>query len=446
MSHFIQDNQIVVRTKDNKLMLFVKGGDNNVRSGCSNKRCSSWSIVQIFDSKESYNNFIDAAMMTDINGGTWQFQSLKNKRFDGATGYDATVYKRWDRALKKALYFDMSLEKVTIENIDATSSGLTSLFIENNFSIKDEDGFDRDIQLYSHYDKTEKDKLKRVRNIISYPAKQETVGYRDFCMKYEKVPLEEALKDFEFCRSFSSYRDSWNGLDSIKANIAIPKENFVPLMLNNIHTILNGFGEHDRGLFYMYPEEIKFVLDSTNLVQLLQEAYDKVDNDNWRKKSMLENLIFVKTTFIQEYDNIVKKKKLDLKDKISGARLKFVKAWNSLEVDAYYRNTNDRLPRALKHLDELFQVGDFTLGSIKHLCKGSFEEIPRYHNGQYKKNKKAIKDVFEKIIQKYSILIDDSSIDLICEYFDFEKPSQEIKTTHKSTMTLFDLVVQTVAS
>ena len=57
MSHIIQDNQVVLKTIDNKYLLFIKGGDSNVYS-YDNKRLSSWHLQDVYPSKEHYDNFI----------------------------------------------------------------------------------------------------------------------------------------------------------------------------------------------------------------------------------------------------------------------------------------------------------------------------------------------------------------------------------------------------
>ena len=79
MSHYIQDNQCVIKTEDGALMLFLKGGDNNVSSASTNRRCTSWFFNKTFNNEKSFMDYILDALLSDIRGGSWQFKSLQNK-------------------------------------------------------------------------------------------------------------------------------------------------------------------------------------------------------------------------------------------------------------------------------------------------------------------------------------------------------------------------------
>lgn len=422
MSHYIQDNQAVVTTSDNKIMLFIKGGDNNVSSASSNRRCTDWHLQGVFIDKASYDNFIDDVLRTDVNGGSWQFNSLKNKSFIGFTEYDAKVYKRFDKALKSALTLNRSLEDVTIGNIDEYESEINCLLEKNNFSLNDQDGVRSPVRLYSYYDKTDEAKMKKVRKIIEYPEKEENKGYRDFCKTYEKTPMVDALMDYEFCEGLGKYRGTWNGLNSIPPHLAIPNENFIPLLMNNITTILDMW-ESDRELFEDYPEQIMFVIKSTDFMKKLQNCYAETTNE-YTKSKYLENLEFVKS-FEREYLQYVEEKTNKENKKIADAKNKFVEVWNGLIDDTYYKSTNERLPRKFKELEGYFKLGDFSLADVMQVCNDDFTKVIKNYNGQYKRNKKAIKDVMEMLVSKYAQLLDEKSVDEFCQFFGYSKPKKE---------------------
>ena len=136
MSHYIQDNQVVIETKDNKFLLFTKGGDNNTFS-FNNRRCTSWSYLGYFNNKLEYDTFITDLMLNDISGGSWQFNSLKNKTFKGHTEYENIIFGRFDRAWEKAIKCEWSFSDVNEENIIEFEEYLIELLKKNKFSVKE---------------------------------------------------------------------------------------------------------------------------------------------------------------------------------------------------------------------------------------------------------------------------------------------------------------------
>ena len=132
MSHFIQDNQSVVITADGRILLFIKGGDNNCYSH-DNKRVTSWHLNNTFSNEDEYNDFVTEIMMSDISGGSWQFNSLKNKTFNGYTQYENTIYSRFDKALKNAIITtDWKISDVNTDNIYDFENALIKLFRSRN--------------------------------------------------------------------------------------------------------------------------------------------------------------------------------------------------------------------------------------------------------------------------------------------------------------------------
>ena len=119
MSHFIQDNQVVIETAENRFILFIKGGDNNVTS-FDNKRLSSWHFQGIYSSEAHYMNFISEIMMSAISGGSWQFKSLKN------TSLNSTEYFERQKKVEDAYIKLKEQENIIKEAKDNLKAILTS--------------------------------------------------------------------------------------------------------------------------------------------------------------------------------------------------------------------------------------------------------------------------------------------------------------------------------
>ena len=316
MSHFIQDNQCVIHLADGTYLLFLKGGDNNVYSH-KNRRLSSWFLQYVFGNIEQYMTFLEGAMRGDINGGSWQFASLKNKAFEGYTGYENTVFERFERAYRKALNLSWNVKDITVDNVYEFEYEIVRLMKDNGFSLNDQDGNE---QFYgyviSRYSKVDEAKQKAVEKLNRQMEKYvgiENGSYRSFCKKWSNVALADALHSSEFCRVRGKMR-RYNHNDSINffttdKTYEISNENFALLM--NFDNVEDFIGTYNiDSLLKNYPEQVKYLLD-LNEKDLLKRLASFMDGltpeNNYRYNFLVENYGKL-NGFVSGYDDYVSQK------------------------------------------------------------------------------------------------------------------------------------------
>jgi len=421
MSHYIQDNQCVIKTEDGALMLFLKGGDNNVSSASTNRRCTSWFFNKTFKNEQSFMNYILDALLSDIRGGSWQFKSLQNKSFNGVTGYESAVIRRFKKAIKQALSLDMSIMDITMENIPLYEHKIESLMLSKGFSLNNEDGIQENISLYSRTYEKDKEAIIKKCLPVEYKAKSENEGYFEFCEQYKNTPKEDALMDIDYCRSLSKYSDRWSlyGLIPHKY-LDIPNENFSALFKDNAPILLNSWGTELLELFIYYPEQMKYILENTSLMDSMHSIYEKTisnEDENWRSKSMKENIEIFEKFLSKNYPTYIATKTKAIQDARDSAPKEFVELWNGLCKDAYYKTTSTRLPSRIKKAKELLQVGSFTLKDVQQKCNSDFRKLTYYYENQYKKNQKAIANAAKDLLDEFSLLLDKETKNILTEYF-----------------------------
>jgi len=458
MSHFIQDNQVVITTVDNKILLFTKGGDNNTFSN-ENKRCTKWHFFGTFSDNANYQEFITELMMSDISGGSWQFASLKNKSFHGYTEYENVVYKRFFKALKNALKSSWRLSEVTTDNIYEFENELMNLFREKNISLKNESGIESGLGIVSKYGNEVRSKLDAIEllnNTRSYDRKGSEL-YKEFCEKYKDSKLEELAQNISFCTQIVKIKKNWGNsisiLESLKDEIKAKDLHFSCFnTLTNwdedtVEYLLNSY--NIEYLVSIFPRQFETLNCLSVFHSRSKSIIDKADGDYLTKKvednyNLIINADYKALKIAQD----VKIEKL-----LSKAKDNFIEVWNNLIASCYYKRTNDKLPRLISNLSDSLSTNTFTLEDVKNDCEDDFTKVLSHHHHQYKKNQTVIKKVFKELIHEYTVLFNEKSIDALCEYFGFEKPIKElskpiivekvekivqVNKTTKTQLTLFD--------
>jgi len=427
MSHFIQDNQVIVKTFDGKHVMFIKGGDNNVTSGETNRRLSYWSMWRIFGNKEQFDAFVENAVKTDIHGGSWQFASLKNKRFSGYTEYENLVFKRFDNAWQKALLLNRCISDVTIDNVREFERDVAQLLLDNKFSLKDQDGYESKSIVCSRYRKDEEARINAVENLNSVTDKyleKEDGSYRRYCSLWSKTPLYECLRSSEFCSFTASLSTSWlNPFISIigSSNVHdITNENFSLLLnIDIVHLIDNYWLEH---IFKNYPVQFKYLLDKDDslLFKQILRYQELLEPESHSYKHILKNVALIES-FLEEYESYTEiRNEVDAQLK-NEAPQKFIDTWNKLINYCWYKQTWSTLPYHMAHLKEYIDQG-VNIDEIKSECESDLREIIQKHRHQNKKNQKAIERGVKEIFQLYFKLLDDLTIERFVEYFGLKLP------------------------
>ena len=372
--------------------------------------------------------------MSDISGGSWQFASLKNKSFYGYTEYERTIYKRFDKALKNAIKTDWKIEDITKENIYEFEFDLIKLFKERKFSLADEEGIDRsDLGFIWSYkkDKTQEEMgVKRItqhRELKSFFKGEDL--YRDFCFKYADKPLEELINDILFCADVTKIKKSYSNSVSILESITDPLAakdfsfaNFNILLNSNedvVFELLNSY--YVDKLLETYPiqfETLSILETFKNKANAIIEKEVKKEKD-YNSKKMIENFQKILTA---DYNQLKENKKAEVNKLQAKAKENFVKTWNELIPRCWYKNTNEQLQTLLKKLKKNLSTNTFTLEEVRDECENDFSIIISHHRNQYKKNQSAIKKAFKELMNDYTILFCEKSIDELCEYFGFKKP------------------------
>lgn len=451
MSHYIQDNQAVVFTADKKFLLFTKGGDNNVFS-FDNKRCTSWSFHATFDNEEEYNKYITDLMMSDVAGGSWQFASLKNKSFHGYTEYEKTVYKRFEKALKYPLISQWKLSDVSTENIYEFENSLKSLFREKKISLNDESGVETNLGIiWSYKDGVSKEEagVKRLNSRRKHTKHDGEEEYRDFCFKYSDKPLSEVINDVIFCSSMVKFKKNWSNSISLLEIYRSPMEtkdfsfaNFNILVNSNENTIVDLLSSyHIDRLLKRYPIQFETLMCLSTFNDRVEKviAKEKEKESDYNLKRWQENLEEIQNA---NYKVLKEKQELEIEEELGKAKDNFIEAWNDLVRRCYFKNTNEQLPRFMTILKESMSTDAFTLQDVKDECNNNFLGVISNYENQYKKNQSAIKKAFKELINEYTLLFNQESIDALCDYFGFEKPNKAIKAIERpkvnTQLTLLD--------
>lgn len=440
MSHFIQDNQFVIKTADEKFMLFIKGGDNNVSSARSNKRCTSWSMQGVFPNETEYKAFIEIIMLSDVSGGSWQFQSLKNKIFDNFTEYEYTVFNRFYKALKNAKTTTWKISDVTVENINSFHTDIINIFKDNNISLNNEDGYPINgvgVVWSSNYGlekSIEEEGVDRLKDRIYTSDDTYTGTYYEFCEKYKNSKKEDLINDVHFCSAFVKLPKRWNkgvslfnSIDDITVTSNIDFACF-NILINRNKTQVKDLLDHWSGyidqMVQKYPSSFETLSKLDNFKAKAKEVIqDNIDKGGYSHKKMQKHLdVILNANYKALRDSQTKA----IKDMESKAKDNFIEAWNTIIEKCWYKQTNTMIPKLIEKLNSYYDTKTFKLEDIKELCDNDFLEILTHHQHQYKKNQKTIKTAFQELVPKYSVLFDEISIERLSEAFDIEIPKVEV--------------------
>ncbi len=439
MSHFIQDNQIVIKTVDNWFLLLIKGGDNNCYS-MDNKRVTSWHLHASFQNEEQYQAYITQVIMSDISGGSWQFNSLKNKSFTGFTQYEYTVYNRFDKALKTALLLtDWKISDVTAKNIYSFEQDILSLMRSYNLPMKNESGIEASSLkfMWSYKDDITKEEcgLNFLQKEKQIQLDEENKDYKSFCSKYHDKNVNTLINDIEFCSKFVEFnltcKDSISLLKSVSNNSigSVDYACFNILIFRNKKTLFNLLNTYYiDSLLETYPTLFQTIncikTFHSDIKDIINEQKQK-DKDYYSKK-FEENYMKIVNA---DYTSLIAIKKTEQEKLLSNAKSEFIDTWNDLIDTCFYKQTNTRLTDRVNKLRKHLDTNTFTLEDIKTECNNNFIKVIDKHEHQYKKNQVVIKKVFKDLINEYYVLFDENSIDTLCDYFGYKKPLLETEIT-----------------
>ena len=431
MSYYIQDNQQVVKTEDKKILLFIKGGDNNL-TNLNNRRLSSWHLQGVYSSEEDYKNCIAWLIISDVQSGSWQFKSLRNKKHIGFTKYENTVQARFERALKKSISYAGNFSDITIDNIHDFENDLVALFRNAKVSLKDEDG-DENYRLGLIWggDKeisNEEASIKRLQNLAASNiyekyTKEFLQSFRNFQNKYANSDINTTINDRAFCEEFSKLHGYWtnpigileSGLDDIKTKKQLSYQNFKTLVVSNDEVIKRFFLQYDFESFVCdYPFQLEKLVNETDVALKIQKIINalndgnKYDIDN--AKTMEKNFNYLACV---DFETLKNNLDLKMQKEYDNAQNVFVENWNSLLQKSWYTNTNIVLADCFARLEKTFNLKAFSLDEVKNRYNSDLSKIYTYYVNQRKKNQTTIKKVFSAILENYGVLLDSRSAGLI---------------------------------
>lgn len=456
MSYYIQDDLIVVETSDNKLMLFIKGGDNNVSSSESNKRCSDLHLQGVFENEDDFINEIDLYLADAFAGGSWQVNSLRNKSFSTFFEHDYLVLSKFKTALKRRVETSWSLKDVTLDNIHKFQNALFSVIDNKKSSIlKNQDG--RTIYGLGFIWSYDKDKtaeelgLKRLE--VRKRDANKYIGYGSLITKYKDCSDIELLNDIEFIKSFIKFQKDYDGIISL-------------LLKMEVSQIIRDYDYEKFKVIFTNSFIVKRLLDSFDIKQLLrlypfcfeQLVSDSSFNDEVNK--LIEN-----TTCNYDKGRYEENKKLifdanysSLKDEfdelinmqLTSAKDNFIDAWNNIVDFCFYKQTNTKIPKLLEDIKSYIKTNTFKVEDClfsekkfekdeKYISIGSeFKRLPSHHFNQYKKNQKAVVEAVKYLINEHSNLFIENGkkeiVEHLCDYFNLALPVQ-VKDTNTSNKT-----------
>jgi len=425
-------------------LLFIKGGDSNVYS-YDNKRLSSWHLQDVYPSKEHYDNFIAELMMSDISGGSWQFQSLKNKSFNGYKEYENTIFNRFEKAFKNHLTLNYSVDDVNKENIYKFEDDIKNLFRQKNISLNTESGNESSLGFVWSYNKdvtaaaAAEAALKRLQQVPKLYNRKGIDNYRAFCLKYSDKKLVDIADDIEFCGAIRDmdmhHGTGVNILESISDPLITSKFKYSAfnILINSskedIEKLLLSY--HIESLLELYPEQFETLACLSQFKIISVEILtDLKESNNYRLKNAANAFEVICTA---DYAVLKANQKEQIENILKGSKHNFIEAWNSLEERSWYKNTNEQLPRYISMLDKAFSTNTFSLEDVKDKCNCDISQVIKYYENQMKKNRPAIKKAFNDLMNRYTVLFDDYDIEELCEYFGYKKPtiakeSQNIQT------------------
>jgi len=446
MSHYIQDNQVIIETADNKLMLFLKGGDNNVISH-SNKRCTSWFLQAVYENEAEFHIAIEVFVTSDISGGSWQFNSLKGKSFNGYFDYEATVFNRFDNALKKALKSSWKISDINVSNIHEFDFHLQELCRDNKISLQDQDGSDsKGLGFFGYYTREgctpEQYEVSRLETKTYKDEATNKIGdFKAFCFKYEGLTKRELIDDLSFCSSFNklnrTFGNAFDILSSFERSAALHDFSFAnfDLLMDNDNSIKQLLSCYNlEKLFEVFPSHFETITIFDTFMDKVKKFAD-ANVDGWDAERYKENYNLLKNTNFKKlrikFNEFVETER-------NTSKLKFIEAWNHIVNYSYFKNTNEKLPKLIDTLEFNRTFGDIQLSACLY-TEEKFEKIEEFasmqelktltekHKNQYKKNQKPIKDLVKYLIDTYSDVIEDDVIEHWCNYFGLKKQTTEVE-------------------
>lgn len=411
MSHYIQDNCAVVHTADNKLILFIKGGDNNVSSSTTNRRCTSWHLQGIYNSEEDYNAMIEEFVTSDMSGGSWQFKSYKDTLGYGHPSVERLIFQRFDNALKKAMQTSWSIQDVTVENVYTFEKDLISLFKENSFAVTNQDGEETDLGFiwsYKNEVAAEESAIKRLNHIQNIPKPQ---GYKELVLKYGTLSRTELLNDFYFIIGFAKIKKRYNGVVSFLENFRASEntKNFNFALFSNI---------------FSYKHNVKQLLQSWNISSfigvypscfetlIILESFKKMVDDLIANADEYDTKTYSKNKeilFNADYKQLRKNLAETIASQDAKAKDVFIESFNSIVSSCWYKNTYEKVPLLIEKLDMglkkckagVFQLKD-CFDTVDGISFKDFQSLKMKYDEQHQKNKKAIVQMVNYIVFELS--------------------------------------------
>ncbi len=200
MSSFIEHNRAVFFTKDQGVIVLVKGGDNNVYSVEGNRACE-W---QFWGIAPSWTHFVCHSLYPAIrdsydSNGTLQLHNPPVTL--NLFGYKYHVLKLWSKAAKKKITLPFTMEEVFRQGNSLLEPALRDALKENGYSLLDEDGLQQQyfIPVFGNEKLWWQEQHKRyqwIRNEINAQKIEEVWSWIHSLIKhYQKgyVNIDEAL-------------------------------------------------------------------------------------------------------------------------------------------------------------------------------------------------------------------------------------------------------------
>ncbi|AXH16332.1 hypothetical protein CP985_14225 [Malaciobacter mytili LMG 24559] len=445
MSVYYIDNQAAIQTKDNKIIIFNKGGDNNLISCETNKRYSKWSIEAIIN-YEKFDDYVEYIILNEYQGGCTQYEAYKNTCFEHPLELDYKIYKRYEKIFQKRMFSDFELNALNEHNINDFIKNVHNLFLDNKYKLS-EYGYDtlgikpkcptRDMT----EEQAAIDRIKSYKTNLEYS----NLKYNEFLKKYHNFSKEELINDVFFCSQHAIYKKQYNHSIDILASIACQKSYFefdyacFNLILSNdfnLYKLLTSYAVKDLIKYFAPHFETIIIYDS------FKERLDNLINNEtceYNKKTMLENKELILTS---DYRTLVKETKQLLEEERKMAKTNFINSFNSIVKKCWYKQTNTLIPNLIKEMNKLLSFETFTIEDCLRenvkvdenifLLFKDLEEITKHHKNQLTKNKKAIVEVANYIVEKFHQHIDEKIINNICNHFNIKKPIVEKKEEQMS--------------
>lgn len=412
MSYFIQDNQCVIETDDEKYILLIKGGDNNVSSAYTNRRSTHWYLHHVFTNKASYDAYIEKIIYEDVVGGSWQFNSLKNRVFPGYIDYELVILERFEKAFGRRLKTEWKLDEITPGNVVDFEKSIEDAMRVARYSFNDEDGHDTLTPgIVSRFaDSKAAAASYASERLAAFYTNNVPKGLLEEYRKYSGQGLDALVCQGDFLATilgcathrFKPHLRLLRGvsfLTSARMDYTLFKRLFLTSdvvvdLLTSFQSEMPFIEKHAENFSRLWREDEVML---TSAIRQAWRAIRKSDRDLARQRLCEFRGL--------DFEELGEQARLKVSNAHVTRDARFIEIWNSIEPNSLYTNTHQKLVFVQQDLEAFSLDGEGDINALKIRCR-PLRNLAVNYAIQRKKNQEAIRRFMGYLLENYPTFID----------------------------------------